>query len=408
MPVAANKLAPSRQRVLTFLSPNVQDILFVETVDAQRVGAEIPPYGTPHPDTKRWPDHELVYVKTADEQGQLYQYYYAAKRAAQDKYNLEFNGDEATRTYILPRSDGQDVINPLDVDDINSPDFSLPPGMVPVGYSISRTDTELDSLYYVLKKRYIVGRSVEVFHNDELDTPVTVVKEVVPRGAGEGGGESSPGRTVEFRSGNAFYDVKITQTCDDADRSLEDLPTFVNYAFPPKLLAVNIVYVSAWATGSAAPPAFDEDFYFEFKLKEPKSGPYPATITRRITANPGATIAELTAGMATLNSPRRETIGMVSAWAYSSPDSNQSKAFAREIEVPASVHNQINITVNDNPELNTGTNTSGILKRLRTTVLPPTEGGVGPVTAFVNADVRKLPLGLYEVRVVKFVSLSVY
>lgn len=51
MPVQRNQPSPQRQTVLTFVSPNVQDLLFYETVDAQRVGKTPPEYGTAHPDT---------------------------------------------------------------------------------------------------------------------------------------------------------------------------------------------------------------------------------------------------------------------------------------------------------------------------------------------------------------------
>ncbi len=143
MPISAKNLAPNRQRVLTFVSPSVEDILFVETVDAQRVGADIPEYGTPHPDTKRWPDHELVLVKTADEQGLFYQYFYAARREAQDDYNFQYG--EASmggrsfpvveRIYVIPREDFDPV----------SPASGAP---MPTG-----PDEKFDGLNYVLMDR---------------------------------------------------------------------------------------------------------------------------------------------------------------------------------------------------------------------------------------------------------------
>ena len=71
MPVQRNQPSPQRQTVLTFVSPNVQDLLFFETVDAQRVGKNPPAYGTAHPDTVNFPDHTLAYVKQADPNGQF-------------------------------------------------------------------------------------------------------------------------------------------------------------------------------------------------------------------------------------------------------------------------------------------------------------------------------------------------
>ena len=78
MPVSRNQPSPQRQSVLSFVSPKVADLLFFETVDAQRVGTEPPAYGTPHPDTENFKDHKLCFVKQADANGLFFEYYYAA------------------------------------------------------------------------------------------------------------------------------------------------------------------------------------------------------------------------------------------------------------------------------------------------------------------------------------------
>jgi hypothetical protein len=91
----------------------VQDLLFFETVDAQRVGKVPPPYGTAHPDTVNYPNHILAYVKQADPSGQLYFYYYVNSRSSQDEYNFEFSQSSlgqtkfstVTRTYVELRSE---------------------------------------------------------------------------------------------------------------------------------------------------------------------------------------------------------------------------------------------------------------------------------------------------------------
>ena len=112
MPVQRNQPSPQRQTVLTFVSPNVQDLLFYETVDAQRVGKTPPAYGTPHPDKVQFPNHILAHVKQADQNGQLYFYFYVNARESQDEYNFEFSQanlgqtkfDTVVRTYVDLRS----------------------------------------------------------------------------------------------------------------------------------------------------------------------------------------------------------------------------------------------------------------------------------------------------------------
>ena len=105
--------SPQRQSVVTFPTPNVNDILFFESVDAERVGTDIPEYGSKHPDYKKWPDHRLVYAQSVDEQSRYYRYYYAADQLDQDNDNWSFSEadiggtkfDAVTRDYVVRRSE---------------------------------------------------------------------------------------------------------------------------------------------------------------------------------------------------------------------------------------------------------------------------------------------------------------
>ena len=107
--------SPQRQSVVSFPTPNVNDILFFESVDAERVGTDIPEYGTKHPDYKKWPDHRLVHVESSDDQrqGRYYRYYYAADQLNQDDDNWSFSKadiggtkfDAVTRNYVVRRSE---------------------------------------------------------------------------------------------------------------------------------------------------------------------------------------------------------------------------------------------------------------------------------------------------------------
>jgi hypothetical protein len=79
--------APFRQDRKIFPTPLVGDVLFSEVRDCTR--ALIPEYGTYHPDTVKWPDHKLVYVKTVDiERDGIFEFFYAAERGNQDLYNF--------------------------------------------------------------------------------------------------------------------------------------------------------------------------------------------------------------------------------------------------------------------------------------------------------------------------------
>lgn len=105
--------APGRRRVLTYVTPELGDILFYELRDTHQPEFRTPPaYGTAHPDTDDWPDHFFVYATPAkeglDSNPGLQYWYYAARRSKteQDAYNFEFEGDhKLTRTYIVKRAD---------------------------------------------------------------------------------------------------------------------------------------------------------------------------------------------------------------------------------------------------------------------------------------------------------------
>ena len=95
-----------------FPTPLIGDVLFSEIRDCNRI--LIPEYGTPHPDTNKWPDHKLIYVKTVDiERDGIYEFFYAADRENQDLYNFshteaDIGGtkfDAVSRSYVIPRKD---------------------------------------------------------------------------------------------------------------------------------------------------------------------------------------------------------------------------------------------------------------------------------------------------------------
>jgi len=107
--------SPQRQSVVTFPTPNVNDILFFESVDAEQVGTDIPEYGSEHPDSVKWPNHRLVHVEAADpkQQSRYYRYYYAADQLDQDNDNWSYTEadiggtkfDAVARDYVVRRSE---------------------------------------------------------------------------------------------------------------------------------------------------------------------------------------------------------------------------------------------------------------------------------------------------------------
>jgi|LULW01.1.fsa_nt_gb hypothetical protein len=99
--------APGRNRVLTFATPKVGDLVFYETHDITLPEYSEPKeYGQPYPGSG-YPDHVLVFISPhGDGKGHWSRWYYAAKRESQDDYNFELDGDtRLIRTYIVPRKE---------------------------------------------------------------------------------------------------------------------------------------------------------------------------------------------------------------------------------------------------------------------------------------------------------------
>tara|TARA_Y100000114_G_scaffold34084_1_gene29465 strand:+ start:464 stop:2086 length:1623 start_codon:yes stop_codon:yes gene_type:complete len=125
---------------------------------------EHPQYGTAHPDTEKFPNHKLCYVKQADGEGLYFEYYYAAERNHQDDYNFEYSQADlggnkyntVVRTYVNLRSDFVDPDG-----NYNAGDLMPDPGNVFRAQNLveyhdgagSTTDEELVSTDYILMTR---------------------------------------------------------------------------------------------------------------------------------------------------------------------------------------------------------------------------------------------------------------
>lgn len=409
--------SPQVSPVAAWPTPEKSDLLFwVEhNADLPRNDVLQWNYGDAYtgPGSAGYPNHKLVYVspQTPDAWEKRF---YMSDRVDEDNYNFEFTtGEQLIRTYIVPRSlyFARTAAEAAAAIPVVAGEFTVPAVATPdtrftkYGFAddtLGRTDTEMDSLYVVVRRRFIEPVTVERTYSDELEAYITVTKTIVPVGTAVTD-PPSVGRIEEIRHGNSFHDILITQTLDGwddsagiLDRSLATLPTFVNYPFPSRLDSVDIQFVAAWADSTEAARSYSEDYYFEYQITEPRPGPYPAVIERTITSDPESFVAGLT--LSGVPVPKRETVGIAYWWFFASTKGNQTQAVAKEIEIPSTIHDEITITIN-------GTDIpASTAQRLSTTTLAATTGFAlldGSITFPIDADVRKLPFQLYEVRVTK-------
>jgi hypothetical protein len=166
MPVSPLPQSPHRQDRKVFPTPLIGDVLFSEVRDCNRI--TIPEYGTPHPDTAKWPDHKLVYVKPVDiERNEIFEFFYAADRENQDLYNFEFrdvdlggqNGNRypaVVRSYVTLRENWVQDNTPSGTEMVNIPADKFSGVYVQSSNEQARIgEPELDSLFVIEKKTFI-------------------------------------------------------------------------------------------------------------------------------------------------------------------------------------------------------------------------------------------------------------
>jgi hypothetical protein len=103
---------PKGQSVPTsFPTPTIADVIISVVKDPRVPGYQAVPYGTPHPDTNKFPEHKLSVIKLSED-GLTAIWFYVSDRANEDawnftlKYALESKPHSIiSRTYTLPRAE---------------------------------------------------------------------------------------------------------------------------------------------------------------------------------------------------------------------------------------------------------------------------------------------------------------
>ncbi len=282
--------SPQRQSVVTFPTPNVNDILFFENVDAERVGTDVPEYGTKHPDSSKWPDHRLVYVESADpkQQNRYYRYYYAADQSDQDDDNwshteADIGGtkfDAVSRDYIVRRSE----FNP-DSPAMGSSMPDVPEGKFSDAFVLAErrqiplNDKVLNGLYVVEQRVYVKKVPLSRLDFDEFFQTTNETKQILYYKDEVPEDESFPikdlvaqktlattaaakaywgmadglVRTVQQLSDNwyAVTEQEVVKTVETAGGRIATYSygSTINYSFPPILEGIEFLDWPLWSGG---------------------------------------------------------------------------------------------------------------------------------------------------------------
>jgi hypothetical protein len=264
MPVSPLPQAPHRQDRKVFPTPLIGDVLFSEVRDCNRI--LIPEYGTPHPDTNKWPDHKLVYVRPVDiDRNEIFEFFYAANRENQDLYNFEYGTTQigglilntVARTYITLRSEFDSTAAELVVG------ATMP--NVPVDkfegtwilYNVEQKrigQQELDSLFVVEQRIYVQPTEGQGATYGEIVTTSDSVVSVVDEGTNvDTGIDIISSQITPLGNGKA---VKVTKEVlggwpDPVEKSLSNPPE----GLPPSIVRDNLIVTTETRKVGSIPAA---------------------------------------------------------------------------------------------------------------------------------------------------------
>lgn len=197
--------SPTNQREVAFVSPDLGDLLFWEHVSMSRedeTSFDTHPkyaYGSPHPDTSKYPNHEVVYLQHSpdydprgSQDSKIYRVYYAKVRGDQDQYNFEFTSttiggqefDAVQRTYITKRDSFLEASPVIGSTMSREPSNRFPDSYILAERRQSRIGTqELDSLYVVERRVYVkVSTITSVATDSFFGGPLTTTRTLYYRG----------------------------------------------------------------------------------------------------------------------------------------------------------------------------------------------------------------------------------
>lgn len=359
-----------------------------------------------------WADSNIVSVQTVPQKGQdvlTISHVRIPITAVQDQSNFAFTqGQELIRTYLVRREKyfartvaQAALASPIVADEFTIPAVgALDTRFAQYGFAddtLAEAPSGMNGSYVVIQRRFIVPTTIDYQYNELLGKTIRITKTIVAK-------ETQPdaptaGKICEIQAGNAFHDVKITQEImlgsgDSYPYELAALPITQNFNFPSKLQSVDLVAAWAWAHSEEAAQSYSEDYYFKFKITDPRPGPYDGTRRRFVTNDPEAIRALYP--ITIVPQPVRESIAVVASWFYASDKGNSTTATAKEWAIPPTIHNEI--AINFGGQYDTRKSAGFITNTLSAT--PNVSAFLSQTTAIIDFQVNQLPLGLFEVSVI--------
>lgn len=402
--------APQHDPVFIWPTPERQDLMFWVEKTGDLPKNKTWAYGDPYPDTATYPDHKLIHVE-AQTPDKWSRWYYMSDRVNEDAYNWERGSDFWVRRYVVLRS----AFTPKPKTDVGSADPAsfIPATFVFSGETVNRLPEQLDSLYIMVEHRYSVAQVVSYSFDDNLQRTIKTTRTIIEAGSETGG--IADGVVTEIEPQDTYFDYRVTReivwTAADLDGGSE--PVFpikissfakdMNYSFPPLLRRVEILYTVAWAESENNAPAWASDWLVHYDMVDPANGPYRAAVIRFLTDDPAAVEA---AYKPVRILTRREVIGHGDALAISNAWGNQASAHVRQIEVPPSIHDDLEIINADIFQHVVIEGGGGYSTSLAAT--PGFNEVVGADEMIVSCNTQRGPFGLFYVDVTVINTAGLY
>ena len=221
-----SKTSYEKRQVKTYVTPNTADLIVYEYRDSNLPKNKDPKYNVDTPSFGNFPNHKLSHVADADYTG-IQKWFFVADRANQDDYNFELSvGEKVTRSYLVPRDKyfqrpvghadaiaGEFLYPPAGADspDVRFPEFCF------ADDTLARGEIELDSIYVIIQRRFILPVKIEQRFDAGRKRKVTVTTTVIPATPDQTA-VSVGGIVTEIKDVNAFHSLKFeTQASTDDD-----------------------------------------------------------------------------------------------------------------------------------------------------------------------------------------------
>ncbi len=287
MPIPPSQPAPVITPVVSFPTPRGRcDLAFYEIRRGLNPGNRLWTYGEKHPNSKLYPNHELVAVVPQDHEWE--RWYYVAERADQEKYNWEYTEQAEWETlvqlFLLKRCDFS-----TDPAGYPAPPAELFDSTDYVVTSLDESevnDDNLRSLYVtvrVRREKILNNPKVSISLDPQTNTLREVTVEKVPVGT-PGSVVGLDGSYSEVRALNTRWALKTTQfmagLAGNGDEAFQQWEDVVNYSWPDVLDYIRFfAFPSSSGTVKSigARPVWKRQRY---------DGPCAARITERWTKDP--------------------------------------------------------------------------------------------------------------------------